>query len=112
MICWQMTDNGSEDRTKAVKAVEITGKLTAAELQIIGGQPGVDIEIGPIEEVSTGSGIVLGNAVTVHQYARIELDSDNWKQWAPKIVGTWNGLSERDRIDEVVVESEIRGGRR
>jgi hypothetical protein len=111
-ICWQLTDDGIEDRPKAIKAVKVTGKFTVAEFSVQGVTAGAQVNMAAIEALTTGGWISLPNGTTVRESERLEFESDEWKQWAPKIVGTWNGAGERDRIDEVVVESLVRGARR
>lgn len=115
-LAWQYTDDRSETNPKAIKSIRITGKLSGAPtagVHIV--QPGEVINVAALEAGSGGSAsgsIPLATSVGVAQHNKIELDVDNAMQWTVRIDTTWDGLGEPDRIDEVVVESHIRGARR
>jgi len=112
-IAWQPTDEGLENRPKAIKAVRAVGKLNGnAEIQIWGASPKSGIFVGALEAGSSGIGPVLPGSTFVIEHERIEIDIDNAIQWLPNIIGEWNGTGDRDRLDEVVVESIPRGARR
>lgn len=115
-IAWQLGDDGAENRPKAVKAVRVTAHLsTNGEVQIHGARPGLDIDVPAIGAMQTGLGPTLAASLDVRQYERVEVDHDNLMQWTAKVVGVWPGKAtspNRDRIDEVVVESILRGARR
>lgn len=116
-IAWQPTDDGVEDRPKAIKAVRAVGKLlsnvSGAQVQIIGMEPGESLDMSLIEtHLFTGDPFLPSGVTSVTQYDRQEIDIDNLIQWLPRVVGTWPGTGEKDRLDELVVESVVRGARR
>lgn len=112
-IAWQPTDDGLENRPKAIKSLRAVGKLNGnAEVQIYTAIPLSGLDPAAIESGSTGIGPVLPGSANVIEHERIEVDYDNAIQWLPVVVGAWDGTGARDRLDEVVVESIPRGARR
>lgn len=115
-IAWQLGDDGVEDRPKAVTALRLNGQISqSGELQVHGMAPGQQLDLGLLESMTTGLGPIVPPAVQSTQYDRVEVDYDNLMQWTVKVLGTWLGVGEsprRDRIDEVTVESRLRGARR
>lgn len=115
-LAWQFSDYGSEDRPKAVKKITVNARQGAGGTAgIHGAEPGEAIPVTVLEAGNGGSksgSIALPVAAASTQGNAIELDVDNLKQLTVRVDGTWGGVGERDRIDEVVLEVMLRGARR
>lgn len=115
-ISWQFTDDGSEDRDKAVKSIRVTAKLSeAATAGIHGAGAGEIIPVTTLEAGNSGSksgSIPLIFTTAVGQGARIPLNVPNLGVWTARIDDTWSGSGIKFRVDEVVVERSVGGVRR
>lgn len=114
---WQFTDDGSEVRDKTVKAIRVTGKLSAlATAGVHGAGAGEVINVPVLEAGNGGSksgSIPLAATAAIGQGPRIPVNVPNLGVWTVRIDDTWDGsfISE-SRIDEVVVERSVGGVRR
>lgn len=117
-LAWQFSDWGDEERTKRIGPLfQVVGKFSAgATAGIYGAEPGESIPVTALEAgnhpTSKSGTINLPVATTVVQGDVIELNVTNLKQFTVRIDFTWNGVGERDRIDEVVIEAVLEGARR
>lgn len=115
-LAWQFSDWGEERRPKAVKVLAVKGKLSAGSTAgIHGAAPGEAIPVSTLEAGNSGSksgSIALVASATVAEGDEIRLDVDNLKQFTVRVDTTWNGTGEQDRIDEVVIDAEVRGAHR
>lgn len=109
-MAWQYGDDGVEDRPKVVTSLRPTGRFNAvAELSVHGALPGVGID--PFVFDDFGQGPSLSDTFQVTQYDRIECDYDNLMQWTVAVKGVCPAGVDRDRVDEIVVETYVRGPR-
>lgn len=111
---WQLDNAGSENRDKTVRSALVTGKLTAAQMDIYTFGAGQVIDVAAME-AGTGSAsgaIPLTDSTDVTEYARVQLKCNNANMLTSRIGGTWDGLGTPDRVDEVVLETSISGVRR
>lgn len=118
-LAWQFSDYGVEDRTKVVKGVHFIGSITGLTfsdhgLSIHGAQPGEILDIPALETDPIGkSGIIIPYPLAfVGQGEITELDVDNLSQLTVRACGNWDGIGDRDRVDEIVLEVQIRGTKR
>lgn len=114
----EFSDWGEESRPKHVGPIfSVVAKQAAGGTAgVYGAEPGDSIPVTALEDgvhSTSKSGIItLPIASTVSQEDVIELNIDNLKQFAVRVDGTWNGIGERDRIDEVIIQAEVVGARR
>jgi len=114
-MAWQFTDADSEDRPKKVKSLRITGNLQGANFGIHGASPGENINVAVLEAGNAGSksgAIALTSSTGVAFYPREEFAVQNLMVFTPNIVGTWDGTGNKSRIDEIVIEYVVTGGRK
>lgn len=115
-LAWGFSDDSVENRPKLVSAVRVTGKLSGtptAGIHTV--QPGEKVNVTLLETTNVGCAsdpITLPTDTDVAQTDRIELNVDNAMQYTVRIDSTWDGTSRKDRIDEVVLETEVEGSRR
>lgn len=112
----QITDSGDELRSKVIKSVRATGKLTDASLAVYGYDVGDGIDVSALE-AGTGSdtgAIALTDSTQVAQSPRTQVNVPNATLSTVRIEGSWDGSdgSAKDRIDEIVSEVAEQGVRR
>jgi hypothetical protein len=115
-LAWQFSDWGVEDRPKAVKGIGVVAQMANGGVASIhGAEPGEAISVANLESgpvLSKSGGIALGVMATPTQGNFFELDVDNLKQFTVRLDATWPGNTQRDRVDEVVIDAVVRGARR
>jgi hypothetical protein len=115
LIGWQLSDAGEEQRPKQIKHPRVIGKLTAANFGIHGAEVGEEIDIDVFEAGNVGSktgAIGLASSNGILWGSREEVIVTELMTFAPMIVGEWDGVLPRDRIDEVILDVMVRGSRR
>lgn len=110
----QLTDSGNELRDKVVKAVHVTGKMTAPQFKIYAYQPEQEIDVEAIEDGDDGTKSFSLEATTeVTQGARKQINVPNAELHTIRLQGSWvDDGNMKDRIDEIVYEQAIQGTRR
>lgn len=110
----QPTDSGDELRSKVVKAVRVTGKVTNASAQIYGYDVGQPVNVSDVEKGIDASTRPqrLPDTEHVTQSARKQVNVPNAALWTFRVQGTWEGDATKDRLDEVVCEVARQGVRR
>jgi len=114
---WQFTDGGVENRPKKVKHLRVTGKLTAPNFGIHGAASGENIDVAVLEAGNSGSktgALSLTASSGLEYYPSEDFQARDLMCFTPNIVGTWDGadVNNLDRVDEVVIEYAVSGGRR
>lgn len=112
-LCSQLSDGGNDLRSKTIKSLRATGKLTNASMQsysydVSGGIDVTEIEDGTNPSVS----VTLPNSSQVAQSPRQNVNVPNSVLSAVRIEGNDRGEDERDRIDELCQEWAEAGVRR
>jgi len=108
------TDSGHELRSKTMKAMRATGKLTNASMQAYGYDIGDPIDTDALESgdgASTRSQR-LTDSSQVAQHPRKPINVKNAVLHTVRISGDDRGQAKRDEIHEIVVEVAIQGVRR
>lgn len=110
----QPTDSGDELRSKNVKSLRLTGKVTNASAQVYGYDVGQPINVADVEQGQNASTRRQRFPDTEHvsQSARKQVNVPNAVLWTVRIQGTWEGDDQKDRIDEIVIEVAKQGVRR
>lgn len=112
---WQFWDGGDEVRPKKIKSPRVVGKITDGTIGIFGAAPGEDIDVSLFADGNSASktgAIALDSGSGVEYRAREDACINGLMTFAPQIEGTWDGTGERDRIDELVLDCIVRGGRK
>lgn len=107
-------DSGVELRSKQIKSVRVTGKVTNANLQIYTWDVLSAINVADLEagtNSATGD-IPTPDTTEVTQSARYNINCPNAVLSTVRIEGVWEGDSPPDRIDELIYESDVQGVRR
>lgn len=110
----QISDSGDELRAKTVKALRVTGKLTAASAKIYGYEPTEDVNVDDLEDGTnseTGA-VALVDTDRVAQSERWQVNVPNAVLHTIRVEGEWDGVGDPDRIDEVVYEVADHGNRK
>ena len=114
----QITDSGDELRSKTIKSIRVTGRLTNASAMVYGydvGQPIIaeDLETGTRTNTqNTTRPQTFTDTTEVTQTERKPINVANAALWTSRIQGDDTGNEERDRIDEIVCEVAQQGVRR
>lgn len=110
---WQLTDGGSENQNKTVKALRTTAKLTNGKLRLYGFDSATNIAISNIEQ-ETGyiTEIALGTQSDVQTGLRQPGTFPNLSVFTLQVAGTYAGTGEADRVDEAYCEFQATGNRR
>lgn len=112
---WQFSDGGNEKRLKKIKNPRVTGLLHSATIGIHGAEPGEDISADDLESGNANSksgAIALTNSSEVNYRPSEDVVVSGLGVYTLCVEGTWPGTGEKDRIDEVAVETVIRSGRK
>jgi len=114
----QITDSGDELRSKTIKSIRATGRLTNASAMVYGydvGQPIIveDLETGTRTNTqNTTRPQTFTDTTEVTQTERKPINVANAVLHTVRIQGDDTGNEERDRIDEIVCEVAQQGVRR
>jgi hypothetical protein len=113
-LCAPVVDSGQELRSKVVKSVRQTGKRTNVNAKIYSYDVDDNIDVTALEDGtgSTTGAIALDDSTQVSQSPRVQTNCPNAVLHTVRIDGSDVGQSERDRIDEIVVEVAEMGVRR
>lgn len=107
-------DSGNELRSKNVKSVHATGKLTNPEVRVYGYDVGDNVNTTDLEDgtnSSTGA-VALTDTTDIAQTPRVNLNVPNAVLHTVRLSGDDTGQTERDEIHEIVVEQSEQGVRR
>ncbi len=117
-LCAPVTDSGSELRSKVIKSVRATGKLTNASAMIYGFDVEQAINVSDLE-TGTRSNTkmitrpqVFEDSTEVAQTKRKQVNVKNAVLHTVRLEGDDTGETTRDRIDEIVYEVADEGVRR
>ena len=114
----QLSDSGQELRSKTIKAVRVTGRLTSASAMVYGYDVGQAIIMADLEDgVRTDTHSVtrpqtFPDTTHVTQTARKPVNVANAVLHTMRLEGDDTGNATRDRIEEIVYEVAIQGVRR
>lgn len=113
-LALQPSDSGDELRSKVVKAIRVTGKLTNASAQLYKWDVGEPINVTEVEQGINAATRPqhLPDVTQVTQSARKQVNVPNAVLHSARVQGTWEGDGVKDRIDEIVVEQAKQGVRR
>ena len=109
-----IVDSGDELRSKTVKAVRVTGKLTNAASEIYGYDVSDVISVSDLEQGlnSDTDQLPITNTTGVAQTPREQVNVPNAVLHTVRVLGDDTGETTRDRIDEIVTEQSDIGVRR
>lgn len=112
-IAWQLMDNGSENLDKRIEAYRLNGKISDnGKFQIHAIAQGGAINR---DDIDNGDNAVyekdLDDMSNILRGRRIKEGPKNMSLWCPRISGTWDGVGDPDRIDEVVIEVSVHGAK-
>lgn len=109
-LLWQVMDNGAESRCKQTTFFRVTAKTTNGRLQIHGTGPDGDLDR---DAIAAGENPLseqeIADTSTMHRHKRQPLRVRNLSLWAPRISGEWDGVGNKDRLDELVIEGRPHG---
>lgn len=109
----QLSDSGQEWRDKVVKSLRATGKFTRGLMKGYGYGPLADIDVSQIEQgIGQRVTVTLTDTTQVQQTKRFQVNLPNSMMHTIRVEGIWDGLGDRDRIDEIVCEVAGQGIRR
>jgi hypothetical protein len=114
-IGWQFSDAGEEQRPKSVKHPRIIGKVTDANIGIHGVEVGEDVDVAAFEAGNAGSktgAVAIVDSTNATWYPQEQIFVNELMSFAPQIVGEWDGVLPKDRIDELVLDVMVQGSRR
>lgn len=109
-----ISDSGQELRSKNVKAPHLTGKVTAAAMQIYAYDVTQAINVSDLEQGlnSVTGDISIPDTTEVTQTERYQVNVVNACLHTIRVHGTWDGSGQPDRLDEIVYELSVQGVRR
>lgn len=109
-----ITDSDEELRSKVVKSIRVTGKVTNCLAMVYGYDVSDPILVSDLEDgdnSSTGS-IGVDPTTQVAQLPREQVNVPNAVLHTVRIAGDDTGQTTRDRVDEIVAEVAVQGARR
>jgi hypothetical protein len=109
----QPTDNGADGRSKQIRAIRATGRMSSPIVQIHGAQANGDISISDIENGtnSLSGNIALSSSANIQHQLEKNYLVKNLQLWSLRFSGVWSGAGEPDRVEELVVQVEVHGKR-
>lgn len=108
-----IVDSGMETRSKTIKSVRVTGKITNASAQIYGYDVSDPIVTDDLESGTNASvTVALSDTTQVAQSPREQVNIPNSVLWTSRIEGNDINEDTRDRVDEIAVEASEIGVRR
>jgi len=112
----QLTDSGEELRSKTMKTITVTGKVTNCTVQGYGYDVGQEVKVSDLEDGVRINGatraLPVPNTVNVAQSARQPINVKNAVMTTMRIAGNDRGQATRDQIDQITAEMAIQGVRR
>lgn len=120
-FAFQFSDGGQEDRPKKVKFPRITYKGKSMTLGIHGAARDETINVATLEAGNSGSktgSVTVPNATALTSGDRLQVEAGNLAVFTVRVDGVYDGaetdafgLVIRDRVDEVVLDVTVQGGR-
>lgn len=116
-INWYLIPSVSDDdvelRSKVIKSVRVTGKITNANAKVYTYQPTEEINVDDLEDgVNAQVTVPLTTTTQVVQSERFPVNCPNAVLETVRIEGQWRGTGIPDRIDEICWERAVQGVRR
>lgn len=112
-LVWQPTDDGLEDMSKVIHWVRLMAKGTSMKVQLHGAKPGEELNI---EYMEAGTNYIaevdFEDSDKLTRYLLKKMKVKNLANYALRFSGEWDGVGEKDRLDELVVEVGTHGRRR
>lgn len=110
----QLTDSGIELRDKVIKAVRVTGLVADADVRVYTYGPSDPVVVSDLENgVNSVTGAVaLPDTTNVAQSPRLNVNCPNAMLSTVRVAGVWDGVSQRNRVDEILYEVAQQGIRR
>ena len=110
-VAFQTMDMGAEDIDKRISAIRVTGKTSSdGKVQIHAFQQGEEIDRSLIDSGTTPTYEVdIPDATVVTRHRRIKGGCKNMALFSVRFSGTWAGLDEPDRLDELVLSVDTHG---
>lgn len=109
----QISDDSDELRSKVIKSVRVTGKITNANFKVYTYQPTENINVEDLENGDNAAVTVpLTSTTQVVQSQRYQVNCPNAVLETVRIAGQWRGSDIPDRIDELTWERALQGVRR
>lgn len=113
-VAWQLSDDGLQDVAKMIHSLQLTGRVTNCKIQVHGMRPGGTFNISDLEDgVNSLSGdIVFADSDEITSYLKKKFKVKNLANYCLRISGDWDGVGDKDRIDELAVEISTHGKQR
>ena len=110
-VAFQLMDNGAENIDKKLDAIRVTCKTSDnGKVQIYVFQQGDVIDKDNIESgTSPTYEIDIPDATEVTRHKRVKGGPKNMSIWLMRYSGTWTGIGDRDRSDEIILELGFHG---
>ncbi len=103
-------DNGAESTNKLVSGIRLTGKLTNSKVSIHAASPGDEIDKVDIEDgTDYRARVSFADSNIPTRYERKKVKVKNLSIWTARFSGRWDGIGERDRLDELIIEGSSHG---
>ena len=108
-----IADDDVELRSKVIKSVRVTGKITNANAKVYTYQPTEEINVADLEDgVNAQVTVPLTSTTQVVQSERFGVNCPNAVLETVRIEGQWRGNGIPDRVDEICWERAVQGVRR
>lgn len=112
-VALPVIDSGDDLRSKVLKTMRVTGKLTNASAQLYGYDVNDGIDVTDIEAgVNSDAGASLTDSTQVAQSERHPINVPNTVLHTVRVDGDDTGNDTRDEVHEIVVEQASQGVRR
>lgn len=108
-----IADDAVELRSKVIKSVRVTGKVSGANVKVYTYQPTEDINVTDLEDgLNSAVIVILDDTTQVVQSERFTVNVPNAVLETVRVEGLWRGVGQPDRLDEVCWERAVQGVRR
>jgi len=109
-IAWQFMDQGAENRNKKIDAIRITAKGKSISVQIHAASPGQEISRDDLEAgINARATVAFDDSTEVTRYEQEPVKIKNLSIWTARYETTWDGVGERDRLDELIIIGDTHG---
>jgi len=108
-----ISDDSIELRSKVIKSVRVTGKVSGANVKVYTYQPTEDINVTDLEDgLNSAVMVILDDTTQVVQSARFSVNVPNAILETVRVEGLWRGVGQPDQLHEICWERAAQGVRR
>lgn len=110
-LLWQISDDGLENRSKAVHSIRLDARVTQFYVQLHGCRPGGEIVVSDMENGTNAlsSNITFPDSAEVKRYLPKKLRYKNLAKYTIRAAGVWSGSGAPDRLEEIALEVSAHG---